>query len=131
MFVDASAIVAILDREPDAQELAAKIAGSRDVFYSALSQFEAARGLARLQTISVQSAASKIADLMEAAEAQSVPLTVEVSILAIDAHDRFGKGNHPACLNMGDCFAYACAKLHRVPLLCKGNDFIHTDIKIA
>ena len=32
---------------------------------------------------------------------------------------------------MGDCFAYACAKVHKVPLLCKGDDFVHTDIEIA
>ena len=41
------------------------------------------------------------------------------------------KGRHRAALNMGDCFAYACAKMNRVPLLCKGDDFVHTDIRIA
>ncbi len=131
MFVDASALVAILDREPEAQELAAKIAEARDVFYSGLSQFEAALGLARLQGISVHLAASKIAELMDSANAQTVAITAEVGGLAIEAHDRFGKGRHKARLNMGDCFAYACAKAQRVPLLCKGDDFQHTDIQIA
>lgn len=131
MFVDASALVAILDREPEAQELADKIAEARDVFYSGLSQFEAALGLARLQGISVHVAASKIAELMDSANAQTVAITAEVGGLAIEAHDRFGKGRHKARLNMGDCFAYACAKAQRVPLLCKGDDFQHTDIQIA
>ncbi len=50
---------------------------------------------------------------------------------ALDAFNRFGKGRHPAQLNMGDCFAYACAKTHGVPLLFKGDDFSQTDIAIA
>lgn len=51
--------------------------------------------------------------------------------LALDARRRFGKGRHPAALNFGDCFAYACAKHHKVPLLYKGNDFAQTDIEAA
>jgi ribonuclease VapC len=51
--------------------------------------------------------------------------------LAIQAYADFGKGRHPASLNMGDCFAYACAKAHRATLLFKGNDFGKTDIRIA
>ena len=49
--------------------------------------------------------------------------------LALDAYARFGKGRHPARLNMGDCFAYACARSHGVPLLYKGDDFALTDIE--
>jgi ribonuclease VapC len=51
--------------------------------------------------------------------------------LALDAHARFGKGVHPAKLNMGDCFAYACARANGVPLLYKGDDFALTDIEPA
>jgi ribonuclease VapC len=51
--------------------------------------------------------------------------------LALDAFRRYGKGRHPAALNFGDCFAYACAKHHKVPLLHKGNDFSQTDILTA
>jgi len=131
MFVDASALVAILDREPEAQELAAKIADAREVYCSPLAHFEAALGIARLQAIPVHVAASKIAELMDSANAQMISITAEVGVLAIAAHDSFGKGRHKAQLNMGDCFAYACAKAHRVPLLCKGDDFQHTDIQIA
>ena len=46
------------------------------------------------------------------------------------AFDRFGKGRHPARLNMGDCFSYAVAVLTKAPLLFKGHDFGHTDLKI-
>ena len=45
--------------------------------------------------------------------------------------DSFGKGRHQAALNLGDCFAYACAVTRDMPLLCKGNDFPQTGIAIA
>ena len=51
--------------------------------------------------------------------------------LAIEAYARFGKGRHPAALNMGDCHAYACARAHGAALLFKGNDFLKTDIPRA
>ncbi len=47
---------------------------------------------------------------------------------AVDAYADFGKGRHLAALNMGDCFAYACAKANGAKLLYKGNDFTHTDL---
>lgn len=51
--------------------------------------------------------------------------------LAIDAAMRFGKGRHPARLNLGDCFSYALARSIDAPLLFKGDDFTHTDIRSA
>jgi ribonuclease VapC len=48
--------------------------------------------------------------------------------IAIDAYARFGKGRHPAKLNMGDCYSYACAKANHASLLFKGGDFMKTDI---
>ena len=55
----------------------------------------------------------------------------QTAALAVKALARFGKGYHPAGLNMGDCFAYACARQRGEPLLCKGNDFPHTDIALG
>lgn len=51
--------------------------------------------------------------------------------LTANAYAEFGKGRHPAALNMGDCFAYACAKANGATLLCKGDDFGKTDIRVA
>ena len=51
--------------------------------------------------------------------------------IALDAYLRFGKGLHPARLNLGDCFAYALAKALDAPLLYKGDDFAMTDIRSA
>ena len=50
---------------------------------------------------------------------------------AIETFERFGRGNHPARLNMGNCFAYACARTLGVPLLFKGDDFAQTDISLG
>ena len=67
------------------------------------------------------------------AEAGTITMAIDVELgqAAIDAFERFGKGRHPAALNLGDCFAYACAQRLSVPLLCKGNDFPLTDAIIA
>jgi ribonuclease VapC len=52
--------------------------------------------------------------------------------IAKSAYSRFGRGTgHKASLNMGDCFSYALAKARRLPLLFKGDDFLHTDIEPA
>ena len=60
-----------------------------------------------------------------------VPVTAEQAAAARQAYERFGRGNHPARLNYGNCFAYALAKVTGEPLLYKGNDFTQTDIKSA
>ncbi|MEM6431924.1 MAG: type II toxin-antitoxin system VapC family toxin [Deinococcota bacterium] len=50
---------------------------------------------------------------------------------AVSAYDTYGKGRHPASLNFGDCFAYAAAKLANEPLLCKGSDFVRTNLELV
>ena len=52
-------------------------------------------------------------------------------MIALQAYAQFGKGRHPAALNMGDCFAYACARAHGAALLFKGEDFSRTDVLVA
>lgn len=52
-------------------------------------------------------------------------------MIACEAFRRFGKGRHPAARNIGDCFAYALAKATGEPLLRKGDDFRHTDIRLV
>ena len=69
--------------------------------------------------------------LLETAEVEFVPLTLEHAIAARHAWRRFGEGNHPPALNCGDCFAYVLAKATGEPLLFKGDDFALTDIEAA
>jgi ribonuclease VapC len=73
--------------------------------------------------------AQRIVDrFLGAARAEIIPITEEIGRGAISAFERFGRGRHPARLNMGDCFAYACARALDVPLLFKGDGFSQTDI---
>ncbi|WP_414643687.1 type II toxin-antitoxin system VapC family toxin [Bosea sp. (in: a-proteobacteria)] len=60
-----------------------------------------------------------------------VPFDEALAGLAFEAYRRFGKGRHPARLNMGDCAAYALAQARRWPLLFKGDDFALTDVERA
>ena len=68
---------------------------------------------------------------LEKTEIQLVPVTTEHASAARRAWRRFGKGNRPAALNFGDCFAYALAEATREPLLFKGEDFARTDVEAA
>lgn len=131
MFVDASAIVAILAREPDADEIALKFKGKRNVMTSPLSAYEATLAISRLLNIQIQESHSVVDDFLTHYGIRIASIDDNIGNAAVIAFDRFGKGRHEASLNMGDCFSYAFARLHQVPILCKGNDFIHTDIKIA
>jgi ribonuclease VapC len=57
-----------------------------------------------------------------------VPIGEAELAIALDAYQIYGKGRHKAQLNMGDCFAYACAKTNNARLLYKGDDFSKTDL---
>ena len=128
-FVDSSALVAILTREEDADALSDRLDGIGSACTSPVVIFETVLALARKKQYSLPEAQREIAEFFAAAQIEIVEITGHASDLAIAAFDRFGKGRHKAALNMGDCFSYACAKVHKVPLLYKGDDFIHTDIR--
>ena len=128
MFLDASAIVAVLARERDAEVLAVRLSQASKINVSPLVFYEATLGLARATDISIADANEKIGAFLATLSAESVPITAERGAKAIAAFERYGKGRHPAGLNMGDCFAYACAQDLEVPLLFKGDDFSKTDV---
>ena len=68
---------------------------------------------------------------MERGPIELEPVTAAQAHAARRAWRRFGKGNHPAGLNFGDCFAYALAEVTQEPLLFKGEDFSLTDVEVA
>lgn len=72
-----------------------------------------------------------VAAFLDLAEISVVAVPPEAWAMAVDAYDRFGKSRYPAALNFGDCFAFACARQARLPLLCKGDDLPQTDIESA
>ena len=128
MFVDASAIVAIIAGEPDATHLESRLVTAERSYASAMATYEATLGIARSLNISIGNAGSLVDDLLSQIHAEIIPITAEIGREALRAFERFGRGRHPARLNMGDCFAYACARSLDVPLLFKGDDFSQTDI---
>jgi len=66
--------------------------------------------------------------ILSEASIEIIPINARMADLAVDAFDRFGKGRHPARLNLADCMSYAAAKAYRAPLLYKGDDFSKTDL---
>ena len=129
MFVDSSAIVAILTAEEDADALADRIEAADAPVTSAIAIFEAALGIARKRYATVEETRDDVRTFLEAAGIEVVSIGGTEAEAALLAFSRYGKGRgHPAQLNMGDCFAYAVAKTRNLPLLYKGNDFSQTDI---
>jgi len=129
MIVDASAVIAILRHEREAVTFAKAIAGASSRRISAVNYVEAA---AVIDGSRDPIASRRLDDLLRAGQIVIEPVTEIQAHLARDAYRDFGKGSgHPAGLNLGDCFAYALAKLTGEPLLYKGDDFTHTDITPA
>lgn len=131
VFIDASAIVAMIVREPEATSFAQYLLGDIDRITSPLAIWEAVRGVQSARGVSLAEARVLVFEFLEAAQVRTVPIEPEDAELALDAHARFGKGVHPAALNFGDCFAYACTTRHKAALMFKGDDFTRTDIKDA
>ncbi len=128
MIVDTSAVLAILFHEPDAERFARAIAtaSSRRMSVAALVETTIA-----LESRSGAAAGYELDAFLQEAGIELEPVTAEQAQAARRAWRRFGKGNHPAGLNFGDCFSYALAEATREPLLYKGGDFELTDIEIA
>ena len=132
MFIDASALVAMMIDEADAKTLAGRLEHSTMRLTSPIAVFETAAAVARELALPVEDALAEAKRFLSLLEIQIMPIPVEASDLAVEAFARYGKGRgHPAQLNMGDCFAYACAHISRQPLLFKGRDFTETDITPA
>ena len=131
MFVDASAICAILLGEDEMADFVARLEASKSSITSPLAIYEATLALAREIPGGVPAARRFVAQFLAEARIAVIALGEAEGDRALEAFDRCGKGRHPARLNMGDCFAYACARTHGVPLLFKGDDFGRTDIAIA
>lgn len=128
MIVDPSAVLAVLFGELDAQRFDEAMARAPRCRMSAVGFLEAA---IVLESRSGPSAGSDLDAFLQAAEIELVPVTPEQARTARLAWRRFGKGNHPAGLNFGDCFSYALAETAREPLLFKGEDFALTDVEAA
>lgn len=129
MIIDTSALIAILRDEPDGPAHTRAIEDAAVRRISAGTLFEA--------TIVTDASADPVAgrkldELLDAMGIVIEPVTAEQARIGREAYRDFGRGNgHPAQLNFGDCFAYALAATTGEPLLFKGADFAHTDVRSA
>lgn len=128
MVVDTSALVAFILDEDDADWFEGKLVSSEGSVISGTNFVEAEIVLRRRGR-----GADRLLDsTLTRFDVGIAAVTVEQAHIAGDAFGQYGKGSgHPAQLNFGDCFAYALATALRAPLLFKGNDFVHTDVKRA
>lgn len=127
MVVDASALLAILFTEPERRAFSLALNHASSALLSPVNWYEAAVNAESYGTPEVKALES----LIQRIGIQIVPIDEGQMQLAHAAWRKYGKGRHKARLNMGDCFAYALAKHTGEPLLYKGNDFVHTDVKSA
>ena len=125
MILDTSALLAILQNEPERRSFNAAIEDAASRSMSTATFVETSI------VIGARYGGDGLRDLdlfIAKAEIVLVPVDAEQAHAARDAFLRFGKGRHPAGLNYGDCFSYALAKTLGEPLLYKGNDFSQTDV---
>ena len=128
MVIDTSALLAILQDEPERRAFNEAIEGAASRAISVASWVEVS------MVIETRTGTEGLRDLdlfVDRARIEIVPVDVEQGKAARRAFSRFGKGRHPAGLNYGDCFAYALASHLGEPLLFKGEDFGKTDLTPA
>ena len=125
MVVDTSALLAILQNEPDGPALRIRLR-------NAFPRLIAAPTLVEAEMVAFArhggSMLAALRALVRETSLDIVPFSAAHVEIATDAFRRYGKGQHPAGLNFGDCFAYALAKATDEPLLYKGDDFARTDL---
>ena len=128
MIIDTSALVAILDQEPQAERIARALAATPERMLSAATLVEA--GIV-MQARRGDEGARDVDLLLAKLRVEIVPFTARQADIARKAFRRYGRGRHDAELNFGDCLAYALAKDASAPLLFKGDDFAQTDVMVA
>jgi ribonuclease VapC len=128
MVLDTSSIAAIFFNEPDIDSFLKKIDTAASRRISAATALE--------MTIVIEgrlghSVSGAVDHFLRRYRIEVVPVDEEQVDVARRAWRKYGKGNHPAALNFGDCFSYALAKITGEPLLAKGDDFRQTDIELC
>lgn len=127
--LDSSALTAVVFGEPDAELLVATMAAhAGDLHVSAVTLVETSIVVEAKQG---HAAYSDLQALLRSLAVTTVPVDAAQAHAAVAAWRRFGKGRHPASLNLGDCFSYALAKRLSAQLLFKGRDFPQTDVSAA
>ena len=129
MVLDSSALVPILTAEPERDRFIEAITAADDRIMSAFTLFETRTVLLRRAGVGP---VRELVAFLQSSRVEVRSFDTAQADRAFAAYDRYGKGSgHPAHLNLGDCAAYALATSLDLPLLFKGNDFPHTDVRSA
>ncbi len=129
MFIDTSAIIAIIKDEHEAEYFSSLLASANNVYTSPIVLLEATMRLSSIFRIEPDIVTTLLDEFVSRTRIEIVSVDREMGRLAAKAFAHHGKGRHPAGLNFGDCLSYAAAKALKAPLLFKGNDFALTDIE--
>lgn len=129
VIVDASAILAILLKEPEEFRFADVLTEAKNP--AELSPVNYLEVALRVDRGDMPETSDKLDAILTHMNIAIVDVTAEQAQLAREAYQKYGKRNHAAKLNLGDCFAYALAKARGEPLLFKGEDFRQTDVEAA
>lgn len=131
MYIETSAIVAMVLEEPDSADLIDKVHANPRCETSVVNAFETVLSVGKVIG-SYKNAKDIVPEFLKRAGIKVIGVETDIYDELVTAYLRFGKGTgHPAQLNFGDCFSYALAKRKAVPLLFKGSDFAATDIDTA
>lgn len=128
MIVDSSALVALAVQEPGWERLRDAVGVDPGPAVGTPTLVETAIVLASRIGGTARTVLSR---LLEDGEIEVLPFERDHWPVALDAFVRYGKGRHPAALNLGDCFAYATASVAGEPLLSLGDDFAQTDLEVV
>ena len=129
MIVDTSALIAIIKMEPEAASFANAMEKAETLRISAATLLEA---FIVVDGYRIPKLSARLDEIVEHPKIVIEPVTLTQAKIARQAYRDYGKGSgHPANLNFGDCFTYALAREKREPVLWKGDDFVHTDLRPA
>jgi ribonuclease VapC len=129
MVIDTSAILALMRNEPERDRVVAVLKAASKRYISAVSLFEIHIVMHKYKSLTI---IDELQVALEKIGAIIVPFDEYQARRAEVAYRRYGKGQgHKAQLNFGDCAVYAAAKSLNEPILCVGNDFLHTDIQLC
>lgn len=129
MFIDSSALVAMIASEDEGEGLAHRLLLAPSLRTSPVVVFETVLALVRIFRSSIDQMLRLVLEFLERTGIRVVEVRADTYVTALQAHQRYGKGTgNPAQLNMGDCFSYAVAKTLGLAILYKGDDFAQTDM---
>ncbi|WP_412064244.1 type II toxin-antitoxin system VapC family toxin [Rhizobium sp. SYY.PMSO] len=131
MFIDVSVLSAMMTDEEEARVFAIRMQPATARMTSPLAAAHAAIQVSAVLGLSPTEASEAVRTFLQLMNIQLLAVPPRAAILATEAYERYGQGDHSARLSLDDCMTYACARYYRQPLLSKSDRFNRTDIELA